>query len=383
MNIPTATDDPLSARSTASTSPTAPAGSTDPEETSLGPVLIIGTGLVGASVGCALTAAGEEVHLRDKVQSHARVAEGRGAGRVEDIDPEAVALVVVAVPPRALPAVVKGALAEFRNAVVTDVGSIKQGVLTALEAEGLELRRYVGSHPMAGSHLAGPITATPDLFVDRSWVVTPHATATPGAVETVIALGRACGARTTLMDPREHDRAVAAVSHLPHAVSAMVAAGLADRPVEHLALAGQGVRDVTRIAGGDPVLWEQILAGNAPAVGRELTALGERLAELGRRLAGHGDVRELLEAGQRGTRAISGKHGAAPVDYAVVSIELPDEPGALARLFTDARDAGINVEDISIEHDEVRQVGRLAIEVIRERAEPFVAFMRGRGWRAV
>lgn len=354
-----------------------------PAESSLGPVLIIGTGLVGASVGCALTKAGEEVHLRDKVLSHARVAAGRGAGQVEDIDAEAVALVVVAVPPRALPGVVRAALTEFPNAVVTDVGSIKQGVLTALESEGLELRRYVGSHPMAGSHLAGPITATPDLFADRSWVVTPHATATPGAVETVVALGRACGARTTLMDPAEHDTAVAAVSHLPHAVSAMIAAGLEQRPPQHLALAGQGVRDVTRIAGGDPVLWEQILTGNAPAVALELTALGERLTELGRRLAGHGDVRELLEAGRRGTRAISGKHGAAPVDYAVVAVEIPDAPGSLARLFADAHDAGINVEDISIEHDEVRQVGRLAIELIRERAEPFVEFMRGRGWRAV
>ncbi|MDO5683434.1 MAG: prephenate dehydrogenase, partial [Propionibacteriaceae bacterium] len=345
--------------------------------------LIVGTGLVGASVGCALTKAGEEVHLRDKVVSHARVAAGRGAGQVENIDPDAVALVVVAVPPRALPRVLSASLAEFPNAVITDVGSIKQGVLTALESEGMELRRYVGSHPMAGSHLAGPITATPDLFVDRSWVVTPHATATPGAVETVVALGQACGARTVLMDPREHDLAVAAVSHLPHAVSAMVAAGLEHRPAEHLALAGQGVRDVTRIAGGDPVLWEQILAGNALAVGRELTELGERIAELGRRLETQGDVQELLEAGLRGTQAIPGKHGMAPVDYAVVTIEIPDAPGSLAKLFADVHDAGVNVEDISIEHDDVREVGRLKIGVVPERAEAFVVFMRQRGWRAV
>lgn len=352
-------------------------------EPTVGPVLIIGTGLVGASVGCALTVAGVEVHLRDKVLSHARVAAGRGAGQVENIDPEAVALVVAAVPPRTLPGVLVAALAEFPNATITDVGSIKQGVLTALESEGLELRRYVGSHPMAGSHLAGPITATPDLFVNRSWVVTPHATATPGAVDAVVALGRACRARTILMDPVEHDRAVAAVSHLPHAVSAMVAAGLDGRPVEHLALAGQGVRDVTRIAAGDPVLWEQILAGNAVPIGQELTALGERLSELGRRLASQGDVRDLLEAGRRGTQAISGKHGAAAREYAAVTVEIPDAPGSLARLFADADDAGVNVEDFAIEHDDVRQVGRLRIEVLPERAEPFAVFMRERGWHAV
>ena len=349
----------------------------------LGPVLIIGTGLVGASVGCALTVAGEEVHLRDRVLSHARVAASRGAGQVENIDSAAVALVVAAVPPRVLPGVLSASLAEFPNATVTDVGSIKQGVLTALEADGLELRRYVGSHPMAGSHLAGPITATPDLFINRSWVVTPHATATPGAVDTVIALAETCGARTVLMDPQEHDRAVAAVSHLPHAVSAMVAAGLNGRPVEHLALAGQGVRDVTRIAAGDPVLWEQILAGNSVAVGQELVALGERLSEFGRRLAADSDIQELLEAGRRGTQAIAGKHGRAPRDYAVLTVEIPDTPGSLARLFADADDAGVNVEDIAIEHDDVRQVGRLKIEVLPEQAEPFAVFMRNRGWHAV
>lgn len=349
----------------------------------LGPVLIIGTGLVGASVGCALTTIGEEVHLRDRVPSHARVAAGRGAGQVEDIDPEAVALVVVAVPPRALPGVLETALAEFPNAVVTDVGSVKQGILTDLQSRGVELRRYVGSHPMAGSHHAGPVTATADLFQDRTWVITPHAVATPGAVTAVVTLAEACGARTLVMDPAEHDLAVAAVSHLPHAVSAMVAAGLENRPVDHLALAGQGVRDVTRIAGGDPDLWEQILAGNATAVGHELVELGDRLSELGRRLADRGDVRALLEAGRRGTRAIPGKHGTAAVDYAVVQIEIPDAPGSLARLFAHADDAGINIEDISIEHDQLRQVGWLRIQVLPERAEGFAEVMRRRGWLVV
>lgn len=349
----------------------------------VGPVLIIGTGLVGASVGCALTAIGEEVHLRDRVTSHAWVAAGRGAGQIENIPAESVALIVVAVPPRSLPAVIAAALEEFPNAVVTDVGSVKQGILAALAPQTAHLARYVGSHPMAGSHLAGPITASADLFQDRTWVVTPHATAAREAVEAVVTLAEACGARTLVMDPGEHDLAVAAVSHLPHAVSAMVAAGLENRPPDHLALAGQGVRDVTRIAGGDPDLWEQILAGNAGAVGRELTQLGNRLSELGRRLAEHGDVREMLEAGRRGTRAIPGKHGTAAIDYAVVQVEIPDAPGSLGRLFTHADEAGINIEDISIEHDPVRQVGWLRIQVLPGRAEEFAGAMRERGWLVV
>lgn len=350
------------------------------ESESLGPVVIIGAGLVGASIGCALTAAGEAVHLRDSVSSHVRVAASRGAGETGPVAAESVALVVVAVPPRAIPSLVSEALDEFPNAVITDVGSVKQRILTALEPRGLELRRYVGSHPMAGSHLAGPITARADLFVDRTWVIAPHGTATPGAVDTVIRLVELCGARAVCMDPQEHDRAVAAVSHLPHAVSAMVAAGLADRPESHLALAGQGVRDVTRIAASDPRLWEQILAGNAPEVARELAELGERLTELGRRLTEHDDVGELLAAGVRGTRALPGKHGTAAISFATVEVEIPDAPGSLARLFADAADAGINIEDISIEHDPVRQVGRLRIQVIPDRATEFAGFMTDRGW---
>lgn len=358
----------------------------DPEESPegepLGPVVIVGAGLIGASIGCALTAAGEDVYLRDNVSTHVQVAASRGAGRTDAPEREAVALVVAAVPPRVVPPVVSDALDEFPNAVITDVGSVKQGILTALEARGLELRRYVGSHPMAGSHLAGPVTARADLFADRTWVIAPHRTATPGAVATVSRLVAVCGARTVRMDPQEHDRAVAAMSHLPHAVSALVAAGLADRPASHLALAGQGVRDVTRIAAGDPALWEQILVGNAPAVAGELTALGERLSELGRRLAERDNISELLAAGVRGTRALPGKHGTAAGRFASVEVEIPDAPGSLASLFADAADAGINIEDISIEHDQVREVGWLRIQVVPDRAVGFADFMAERGWRS-
>lgn len=349
-------------------------------DTEFGPVLVIGAGLVGASIGCALTAAGIEVHLRDKVASHARVAAGRGAGSVEEIDPEEVALVVVAVPPRALSAVVSEALDEFGNATVTDVGSVKGTVLRELAARGLELRRYVGSHPMAGSHLAGPVTARADLFTDRSWVIAPHATATPGAIAAVTALAETCRATPVLMAAEEHDLAVAAVSHLPHAVAAMVAAGLTTVKPSHLQLAGQGVRDVTRIAGGDPQLWDQILTANSAAVAEQLAALSTRLGELAERLAEQRPLDELLAAGVAGTRAIPGKHGRAATEYARLVIEIPDAPGSLARFFTDAGAAGVNVEDISIEHDPVREVGWLQVAVRPELAADFEATMSDCGW---
>lgn len=345
----------------------------------LGPVLIIGAGLVGASIGCALVAAGEEVHLRDAVPAHAQVAASRGAGVVDAIDPEAVGLVVVAVPPRLLADVIAEALGEFPHAVVTDVGSVKRRALESLQARGVVLDRYVGSHPMAGSHLAGPVTARADLFVDRTWVVAPHPGATPGAVDHVRRLAAACHARVVDMAAAEHDVAVAAVSHLPHAVSALVAAGLTDVAPEHLRLAGQGVRDVTRIAAGDPALWDQILGENADALGVQLRALAERLTGFAAALDQR-DVRPLLERGVTGTRLIPGKHGAAAVDYARVVVEIPDQPGSLARLFADAESAGVNIEDIAIEHDPVRQTGHLQLAVAPDRVAALADTMRTRGW---
>ncbi|MDN5727631.1 MAG: prephenate dehydrogenase/arogenate dehydrogenase family protein, partial [Propionibacteriales bacterium] len=241
-----------------------------------GPVLVIGAGLVGASIGMALTQAGRRVHVIDRVTSHALVAAGLGAGSAERPDPQQVEVVVVAVPPDALADVVADALDRYPRAVVTDVGSIKGAVLRSLDSvPGLE--RYVGSHPMAGSHRSGPIPADGELFLDRTWVITPHPTSTARAVQVVRDLADDCGAVVVEMGPAEHDTAVAAVSHLPHLMSVLTADRLNDVPASHLRLAGQGLRDVTRIAGSDPQLWTQILTANAEALRPQLDAVRNRL----------------------------------------------------------------------------------------------------------
>ena len=347
----------------------------------LSPTLIIGTGLVGASVGLALSRAGVTVHLSDRSSSHARVAASRVAGTTTRPDPAAVRLVVVAVPPDALAGVVERALATYPNATVTDVGSVKGTVLAALRSKGLPLDRYVGSHPMAGSQKMGPLTATADLFVDRTWVVTPHDTSAAHAVLDVQELARLCGARRVTMGAAHHDEAVAQVSHLPHLVSALVAAGLTRVPTEHLRLAGQGVRDVTRIAGSDPELWRQIITANRAAVRHELTALQDDLAAMLAALDDPAEITALLERAREGTRALPGKHGLAPVDYARVVVEIPDEPGALARLFADIESAGVNVEDLSIDHDVEREIGYLSLQVGPGRVDDLRTAMTSAGWR--
>ena len=162
---------------------------TDVAARQLSCAVIIGTGLIGTSIGCALSAAGCAVHLRDHKVSHARVAAGLGAGTIDPPVTADVDLVVVAVPPSAIADLVVHSLEVYPNATVTDVGSVKAGVLDALWQRDVDLGRYVGSHPMAGSHHSGPMTAHPELFVDRTWVVTPHRRSAAESVARVRARG--------------------------------------------------------------------------------------------------------------------------------------------------------------------------------------------------
>ena len=345
--------------------------------------VVTGTGLIGASIGLALSAAGYTVHLQDRTTSHARVAAGLGAGTLEAPDPAAVALVVVAVPPGAIAAVVLDSLEAYPHATVTDVGSVKAGVLSALWSREVDLGRYVGSHPMAGSQHSGPVTADAALFDGRTWVVTPHRRSLPESEQAVVELVRACRARPVVMDVDDHDAAVARVSHLPHLMSVLVAGHLNEVPHDDLLLAGQGLRDVTRIAGGDPGLWEQILTANRAAVLAELRHVSAELGGLIRALetpASDADLRTQLTRGVAGTRRIPGKHGAAPATYRQVVVEIPDAPGALGRLFADVGAAGVNVEDIAIEHDQAREIGYLALSVAPERADELVVAMTDGGW---
>ena len=220
------------------------------------------------------------------------------------------------------------------------MGSVKSAPLrqVAARVDAATLRRYVGSHPMAGSERSGPFAASGALFDGRPWAVVPHPGADPGAVSLVTELARLCGATPVTLSPAEHDLAVARTSHLPHLVAALMAGRLTEAPADHLALSGQGVRDVTRVAAGDPGLWQQIISANADAVAE---LLGDVRDDLDRLLTAvtegeRGSLGELLERGRAGTAAIPGKHGGPAQVLGELYVAVPDHPGELARLFADA-----------------------------------------------
>ncbi len=346
-----------------------------------GPVHVVGTGLLGTSVGLAARRAGLEVWLSDHNHEHVRTASGLGAG-VPAPSSGVAQLTVVAVPPDHIADAVADAL--DRGGVVTDVGSIKSRPLdmVADRVEEPQLRTYVGSHPMAGSERSGPLAATAALFDGRPWAVVPHVHSDPEAVALVEALARVCGAEPVRLSPVEHDRAVARTSHLPHLLAVLTAGQLTDAQPEHLSLSGQGVRDVTRIAAGDPDLWGQILTANQSAVGELLVEVQRDLARLTRVLAdGDGDeLRDILTRGVAGTRAIPGKHGGPPLSTASVFVSVPDHPGELARLFADVGEIGVNIEDLHIDHDPGRPVGLVELLVADTAAETLRTSLESREW---
>lgn len=353
--------------------------------------LVIGTGLIGTSAALALAGRGVAVHLTDHDLARARTAAALGAG-TEDAPEGPVDLAVVAVPPAHVPA----ALAEAMRAGVArgylDVASVKGGPRRELEALGVDMSAYIGTHPMAGKERSGPLAATADLFEGRPWVLTPTRETDTEVLNLALELVALCRAVPVVMDADAHDRAVALVSHTPQLISSMVAARLADADETAVRLCGQGIRDVTRIAASDPRMWIDILTANPGPVADVLAGVSADLEETVRALRalqspdedkrrdGASGVENVLRRGNAGRERVPGKHGAAPAVYETVAVLISDRPGELARIFADAGSAGVNIEDVRIEHATGQQAGLVQLMVEPQAAPVLSAALRERGW---
>ena len=345
-------------------------------------VLVIGTGLIGTSIALALRAKGWTVWLTDTDPSAARLAADLGAGSVLTPDAGQAFLAVLAVPPEALAATLADAQARGLAQFYTDVASVKQLPVAQALAAGCDMTTYVPGHPLAGREKHGPAAARADLFLGRTWALCPSEQTSRFALAAATALVEACGAVPVTSDPATHDRWVALISHAPHLVAAAMAARLESAPAQALDLAGQGLRDVTRIAAGDTALWTQILSANATPVAEILDAVAADLAQAARLLAdGSGDkVLALLDAGRAGVTRIPGKHGGAAREFAVVQVVIADRPGELSRLFAAAGVANVNIEDIRIEHSPGLPVGVAELSVRPAETQPLLAALEAGGW---
>ncbi len=354
-----------------------------------GSVLIVGTGLIGTSIALSLRRAGIDVLLSDVNDESLAVAAGSGAGRVL-VEGDLPTIVVVAVPPRHAARVIAEQSARHLAATITDTTSVKERVLAEAVALGADPERLVGGHPMAGREVSGAAGARVDLLDDRIWVVTPLAASGVEHVRQVHRIVSASGAYAVTMGLAEHDAAVALVSHTPQVLSSVLAGRLNGADESYVRIAGQGLRDMTRIAGSNVPMWVDILSVNAGPVADVLDGV---IDELQRTVAalrglaepgGNGElttrIEHLLLAGGEGQRRIPGKHGAAPAPMLEVCVMLADRPGELARLFTAAGRAGINFEDVRIEHVLGRPNGIVGILVRPETGDALLAVLRGQGF---
>ncbi|MEU7744787.1 prephenate dehydrogenase [Nonomuraea sp. NPDC049158] len=366
-------------------------------------VLVVGTGLIGTSIALALRERGLRVLLADHDQGAVRLARELGAG--EEWHPEAASalasvsapgesgetidLAVLAVPP----AHVAGELLALqRNGTATfytDVASVKVEPIERAAQLGCDMSTYVASHPLAGREKSGPGAARAELFLGRPWALCPTPDATPEARAAVLRLVELCGGNPIEVDATEHDQAVAVVSHAPHVTASAVAARLADASDIALGLAGQGVRDVTRIAGSDPGLWLGILSGNATPVAEVLEAISRDLAEAATALRALADgdgtvtqeITQLLKRGVAGHGRIPGKHGGPAPAYVVVQVVVGDRPGQLASLFQICDEVGVNVEDVRLEHAPGLPLGIAEVSVQPDAAAVLTKALHERGWQ--
>ena len=337
---------------------------------------IIGTGLIGGSVGMALRRAGWHVTGTDTSIDAQEAALAVGA--IDDVGRDAVAsLVVICTPSRYVAGIARSILDASTDPglIVTDVAGVKAQIV-----EEITDARFVGGHPMAGSEQLGVAGARGDLFVGATWVLTPGEDTPADTYGRLLGIVRSLGAQGVSLNARDHDRLVAHVSHVPHLVASALmneAATVAESDAALLLLAAGGFRDMTRVAAGDPTIWPDVCVENAEAILEGLDALGQQLETL-RSAVAIGDRRALhaaLSSASVARRALPGR-SVDPEQLSEVRIPVPDRPGVLAEVTATASDLGLSVVDVEIAHSVEGGRGVLIVVVARDEAERYAEALR-------
>lgn len=345
----------------------------------VGRAAIVGTGLIGGSIGLGLRALGWHVTGTDHDAEVTKKALALGALDETGHDPDA-ALTFVCTPVGSIAAVTREELTRG-GGIVTDVGGVKTAIVEAVASP-----RFVGGHPMAGSEQLGVEGASADLFEGAVWVLTPEAATEPGAYARLRAVLAALGAEVLALSPHQHDELVAVVSHVPHLTAASLMRMASGRAQDHralLRLAAGGFRDMTRIASGSPAIWPDVCLENRDAILATFDGLLEALGEM-RTIVEKGDragLLRLLGEAQEGRRNLPGR-AVRPADLAEVRTVLRDEPGQLAVVTTLASELGVNIYDSGMAHSSEGDEGVLITVVAAEAAEQFRDALAERGYRS-
>lgn len=354
--------------------------------TSLERVAVVGTGLIGTSVALAAARAGAAVSGWDADPAVTLTAAELAGFRPADSLGDAVAdaqMVVVATPIGSVVPSVVACLASS-SAIVTDVGSVKTPIVQqVVETAPADAARYVPGHPMGGSERSGPEHASASVLDGIVWAITPHEGSGAAEVDAVEAWVASVGARPVRLEPERHDRLVAFVSHLPQVAStalmSLAASEEAGEP-EILLLAAGGFRDLTRLAASNPALWSDILLANRRATGAAIDLYVDRLARLRDEIVGErgADVESTFDEAKQARLRLSAKPTVRS-GVAVLQIEVPDRPGALASLTAVLGEGDVNIEDLQIVHSPEGGRGAVHLTVAADAAERATAVLASDG----
>lgn len=341
-------------------------------------IRIVGSGLIGSSIGLALTRSGIAVSMVDIDPRAAQLAQDL-VGKVEVDAPAQVT--IVASPLSTISQVIREELTQGINLGFIDISSVKVNPKVEVSSVGLDLARFLPTHPMAGREVGGAESARADLFQGRPWIIDSE-----GVDGALLAAGREiieiCGGHLIDMPAAEHDKAVALISHLPQIMSSALAAQLEGAPAAWLDLAGSGLRDTTRIAASNPSLWREIVSSNRAALAPLLDKVIEDLKNLQLSLSSESAIDEFMQSGNRGRSMIPGKHGGVARNYTFLPVVIEDKPGQLAALFDECAAAQVNVEDLSIEHSPEQYTGLITLALSKSDADKLYHHLLQQGWSA-
>ena len=342
----------------------------------LSKVRIVGSGLIGTSIGLGLVQRGISVEMIDSDLSAQALAMDLTGGVVV-ADPE---LVVLALPTSALSQVIKIEIDINPQSTFMDVGSVKNEVVLQVKTISGFSERFLPTHPMAGREIGGASSARADLFQGRSWILTPEADCAPESKSLVLELISILGATPIELSALDHDAAVAKISHLPQIAASLIAKQLTGTPAEWMELAGQGLRDTTRIAGSDEKLWKEIIHSNRSEISELLISLQNDLTQMIAALDDPAKIAALIAAGREGKAMIPGKHGGKAREYSYLPIVIDDKPGQLGAIFNECAAMEVNVEDLNIEHSPGQLSALITLSLSADDAEKLSSHLTSIGW---
>lgn len=349
------------------------------ENLTLNHVRIVGLGLIGTSIGLGLANKGISLEVADTDSKALAIAQDLLQNALKDATPD---LVIIATPPEASFETLKREFEINPSSRFIDVGSVKYKLQQEVEALSDLRKRFVGTHPMAGRENSGPTSAQGDLFNGRAWFLTPNKDADADVLTAAQNLIETLGATPYHWDAKDHDELMAQISHLPQLMSSALSILVGERD-NGVDLAGQGLRDMTRLGAGDAKLWSQIFLSNKAPLLAAIESVQKSVEDFKAAIVNDdaAALHGLIKLGNAGRAKVGGKHGSQPRNYAYLHVVIKDEPGALSELFNECASLSANIEDLSIEHSPGQFTGLITLAFSPEDAQRVQNHLIEKNWK--